>query len=88
MNPPPTGIDRNLTHYADPGFSRYLRRDFLASAGYDEADLERPVVGIVDISPTTQRDGGAPSQFGAVFNPSSENNMVFQAFDIHGWTLE
>ena len=50
MNPPPTGIDRNLTHYADPGFSRYLRRAFLASAGYDEADLERPVVGIADTS--------------------------------------
>lgn len=49
MNPP-TGIDRNLTHYADPGFSRYLRRAFLASAGYDEADLERPVVGIADTS--------------------------------------
>ena len=46
----PTGIDRNLTHYADPGFSRYLRRAFLASAGYDEADLERPVVGIADTS--------------------------------------
>ena len=48
--PSPTGIDRNLTHYADPGFSRYLRRAFLASAGYDEADLERPVVGIADTS--------------------------------------
>ena len=48
--PPVTGIDRNLTHYADPGFSRYLRRAFLASAGYDEADLERPVIGIADTS--------------------------------------
>ena len=50
MPAPPTGIDRNLTHYADPGFSRYIRRAFLASAGYDEADLERPVVGIADTS--------------------------------------
>ena len=50
MPPPATGIDRNLTHYAAPGFSRYLRRAFLASAGYDEADLERPVVGIADTS--------------------------------------
>ena len=50
MTPSSTGIDRNLTHYADPGFSRYLRRAFLASAGYDEADLERPVVGIADTS--------------------------------------
>ena len=45
-----TGIDRNLTHYGDSGFSRYLRRAFLASAGFDEADLERPVVGIADTS--------------------------------------
>ena len=34
----------------NPGFSRYLRRAFLASAGYDEADLARPVVGIADTS--------------------------------------
>ena len=30
------GIDRSLTNYADEGFSRYLRRAFLASAGYDK----------------------------------------------------
>src|SRR5438093_1916900 len=41
-----TGIDRNLTSYGDPGFSRYLRRAFLASAGYGSAELERPVIGI------------------------------------------
>ena len=50
MSPTTTGIDRNLTHYADRDFSRYLRRAFLASAGYDEADLERPVVGIAHTS--------------------------------------
>ena len=42
------GIDRNLTAYADEGFSRYLRRAFLASAGYDGEDLERPVIGITN----------------------------------------
>lgn len=50
MNDTARGVDRNLTHYADAGFSRYLRRAFLASAGYDDADLERPVIGIVDTS--------------------------------------
>ena len=45
-----SGAYRNLTSYGDPGFSRYLRRAFLASAGYDALDLERPVVGIVDTS--------------------------------------
>jgi dihydroxy-acid dehydratase len=44
----PRGMDRNLTSYGDPGFSRFLRRAFLASAGYDAVDLERPVIGIVD----------------------------------------
>ena len=42
------GVDRNLTNYADPGFSKYLRRAFLASAGYDSDDLARPVVGITN----------------------------------------
>lgn len=41
-------IDRSLTSYGDPGFSRYLRRAFLASAGFDGVDLDRPVVGIAD----------------------------------------
>ena len=33
-----TGISRNLTSYADPQFSSYLRRAFLASSGYDRTD--------------------------------------------------
>ena len=45
---PPAGIDRNLPQYGDPDFSRYLRRAFLSSAGYDRTDLDRPVVGIVN----------------------------------------
>ena len=44
------GVDGRLTSYGDPGFSSFLRRAFLASAGYDGADLERPVVAIVDTS--------------------------------------
>lgn len=44
------GIDRNLTFYGDRGFSRYLRRAFLASAGYDKVDLDRPIIGIADTS--------------------------------------
>jgi dihydroxy-acid dehydratase len=44
----PRGITGGLTTYGDPEFSAFLRRAFLASAGYDAADLARPVVGIVD----------------------------------------
>ncbi|MBO0745378.1 MAG: dihydroxy-acid dehydratase, partial [Candidatus Dormibacteraeota bacterium] len=47
MNPSTArGIERGLTAYGDAGFSRYLRRAFLRSAGYDGEDLERPIVGI------------------------------------------
>jgi dihydroxy-acid dehydratase len=41
-------IDRGLTLYGDTGFSRFLRRAFLASAGLDDDDLRRPIVGIAD----------------------------------------
>ncbi len=44
------GINRNLTSYGDREFSKYLRRAFLASAGYDAEDLAKPIVGIVDTS--------------------------------------
>lgn len=44
------GIDANLTSYGDEGFSRYMRRAFLASAGLDASDLDRPIVGIADTS--------------------------------------
>ncbi|MEW6266497.1 MAG: dihydroxy-acid dehydratase [Thermodesulfobacteriota bacterium] len=50
MNKPKehSGIYRHLTSYGDPGFSRYMRRAFLASAGYDRQDLDRPIVGVVN----------------------------------------
>jgi dihydroxy-acid dehydratase len=41
-----TGINRNLPSYGDPEFSKYLRRAFLAAAGYDAEDVDRPVIGI------------------------------------------
>ncbi|HET7119724.1 MAG TPA: dihydroxy-acid dehydratase [Solirubrobacterales bacterium] len=43
---PTSAIDRGLTGYADEGFSRFLRRAFLSSAGLDAEDLGRPIVGI------------------------------------------
>ena len=45
-----SGINRNLTSYGDREFSRYMRRAFLSSAGYDPDDLSRPIIGIVDTS--------------------------------------
>ncbi len=46
----PSGIDKNLTRYGDTEFSRYLRKAFLSSAGYDGEDLDRPIIGIADTS--------------------------------------
>jgi len=46
----PRGIVRNVTSYGDVEFSKYMRRAFLASAGFDAIDLDRPIVGIVDTS--------------------------------------
>jgi len=43
-------IEHKLASYGDVEFSRYLRRAFLASSGYDRKDLERPLVGIADTS--------------------------------------
>ena len=44
------GIYRGLASYGDREFSKYLRRAFLCSAGYDEVDFNRPIIGIVDTS--------------------------------------
>ncbi|MEI6055956.1 MAG: dihydroxy-acid dehydratase [Lentisphaerota bacterium] len=44
------GLYKNLTFYGDEEFSKYMRRAFMGSAGYDKGDLERPIVGIADTS--------------------------------------
>ncbi len=47
---PGRGIESNLASYGDTGFSKYMRRAFLASTGLDAADMERPVIVIADTS--------------------------------------
>jgi len=44
------GFFGGLTSYGDEGFSRFLRKVFLSSMGYDDVDLSRPVIGIADTS--------------------------------------
>ncbi|MBM3856027.1 MAG: dihydroxy-acid dehydratase, partial [Verrucomicrobia bacterium] len=46
--PPPTGFQKNLTSYGDAAFSAFLRRAFLKGAGYSDAALDRPIVGLVN----------------------------------------
>jgi dihydroxy-acid dehydratase len=43
-----TGMSRGLTSYGDRGFSLFLRKAFIKGAGYTDAALGRPVIGIAD----------------------------------------
>src|SRR4051794_824121 len=42
------GFRKGLTSYGDAGFSLFLRKAFIKGAGYTDAALERPVIGIAD----------------------------------------
>ena len=44
----PAGMRKGLTHYGDAGFSLFLRKAFIKGAGYTDAALDRPVIGIAD----------------------------------------
>ena len=48
--PASSGLDRGMTSYGDVGFSRFLRHAFLSAAGYDGQDLDRPVIGIANLT--------------------------------------
>ncbi len=39
---------KGLTNYGDAGFSLFLRKAFIKGAGYTDAALDRPVIGIAD----------------------------------------
>jgi len=42
------GMRKGLTSYGDNGFSLFLRKAFIKGAGYTDAALDRPVIGITD----------------------------------------
>ena len=46
--PADTGMRKGLTSYGDAGFSLFLRKAFIKGAGYTDAALDRPVIGITD----------------------------------------
>ncbi|MCW5659108.1 MAG: dihydroxy-acid dehydratase [Burkholderiaceae bacterium] len=47
-DPSDTGMRRGLTSYGDADFSLFLRKAFIKGAGYTDAALDRPVIGISD----------------------------------------
>jgi dihydroxy-acid dehydratase len=46
--PDPSGLRKGLTSYGDAGFSLFLRKAFIKGAGYTDAALDRPVIGIAN----------------------------------------
>jgi len=61
------GIAKGLVNYGDRGFSLFLRKAFIKGAGYTDAALERPVIGIIDTgSAYNPCHGNAPQLIEAV----------------------
>ena len=62
-----SGMRRGLTSYGDQGFSLFLRKAFIKGAGFTDAALDRPVVGIADTgSAYNPCHGNAPQLIEAV----------------------
>ncbi len=63
----PAGMRKGLTSYGDAGFSLFLRKAFIKGAGYTDAALDRPVIGIADTgSAYNPCHGNAPQLIEAV----------------------
>ena len=61
------GMKKGLTSYGDPAFSLFLRKAFIKGAGYTDAALDRPVIGITDTgSAYNPCHGNAPQLIEAV----------------------
>jgi len=68
-NQPPeeTGLRKGLTSYGDQGFSLFLRKAFIKGAGFTDAALDRPVIGIANTgSSYNPCHGNAPQLIEAV----------------------
>src|SRR3954449_9822081 len=62
-----TGLRKGLTSYGDTGFSLFLRKAFIKGAGYTDAALDRPVIGITGTgSAYNPCHGNAPQLIEAV----------------------
>jgi dihydroxy-acid dehydratase len=60
-------MQKGLTSYGDAGFSLFLRKAFIKGAGYTDAALDRPVIGIADTgSDYNPCHGNAPQLVEAV----------------------
>ncbi|HEX9391130.1 MAG TPA: IlvD/Edd family dehydratase [Usitatibacteraceae bacterium] len=62
-----SGLKKGLTSYGDRGFSLFLRKAFIKGAGYTDAALDRPAIGIANTgSAYNPCHGNAPQLIEAV----------------------
>ncbi|MEO8249322.1 MAG: IlvD/Edd family dehydratase [Burkholderiales bacterium] len=62
-----SGMEKGLTSYGDTGFSLFLRKAFIKGAGFTDAALDRPVIGITNTgSAYNPCHGNAPQLIEAV----------------------
>jgi dihydroxy-acid dehydratase len=67
IRPHETGLRKGLTSYGDRGFSLFLRKAFIKGAGFTDAALDRPVIGIANTgSSYNPCHGNAPQLIEAV----------------------
>ena len=65
--PEAEGMKKGLPNYGDMPFSLFLRKAFIKGAGYSDAALDRPVIGIADTgSAYNPCHGNAPQLIEAV----------------------
>ncbi len=90
MTHPPkdeAGMKKGLTSYGDTEFSLFLRKAFIKGAGFTDAALDRPVVGIADTgSDYNPCHGNAPQLIEAVKRGvmlAGGLPMRFPTFSIH-----
>jgi dihydroxy-acid dehydratase len=64
---PKSGLRKGLTSYGDSDFSLFLRKAFIKGAGYTDAALDRPIIGIANTaSAYNPCHGNAPQLMEAV----------------------
>ena len=62
-----SGMSKGLTNYGDSGFSLFLRKAFIKGAGYTDAALGKPVIGITNTASSYNPcHGNAPQLIEAV----------------------
>jgi dihydroxy-acid dehydratase len=83
----PSGLAANTVQYGDPEFALFLRKAFIKGAGYSDADLNRPIVGIINTgSDFNPCHGNMPALVEAVRRGvllSGALPMVFPTISLH-----